>query len=150
MGTFYLTYGVYMSLEKIRKICPSATVFLKCQLNHYRFLFRCCHQSAYPTIEKHRGSSVPVVVWEISEADARRLEYWYGKSCYKKKRLLLKLENTVQVCTFVMPKNQPGLPTDRCLNDILDSYEENGFDPEPVEQALKLSTRYAQNNGGDM
>ena len=47
----------------------------------------------YANIEEETGSKVPVLIWEISEADEQALDYYEGyPTRYKKTELLVDLD----------------------------------------------------------
>ena len=91
------------------------------------------------TIEPCEGSSIPVLLWEITQEDEKALDIYEGyPSFYGKETMELPLEGgTVAAMVYIMtPGHRLGYPSDFYYNTILEGYGSAGFDPIVLEQAL--------------
>ena len=70
----YLAYGSNLSLEQMALRCPDALPVGTAEISGYHLLFKGSGTGSYLTIEPKRRAKVPVAVWQVSEADEKRLE----------------------------------------------------------------------------
>ena len=75
---YYAAYGSNLNILQMRYRCPSARVIGVAEISDYRLLFKGSKTGAYLTIEKQKGSVVPVGIWEVSESDERSLDRYEG------------------------------------------------------------------------
>ena len=75
---YYAAYGSNLNILQMRYRCPSARVIGTAEIADYRLLFKGSKTGAYLTIEKQKGSVVPVGIWEVSESDERSLDRYEG------------------------------------------------------------------------
>ena len=75
---YYAAYGSNLNTLQMRYRCPSARVIGTAEIADYRLLFKGSKTGAYLTIEKQKGSIVPVGIWEVSESDERSLDRYEG------------------------------------------------------------------------
>ena len=83
MSRYYIAYGSNLSVEQMRHRTPKAKIVGTAVLRGWRLLFK-----SYATIEPKEGGRVPVLVWEISEADEKNLDRYEGFPVYYYKREL--------------------------------------------------------------
>ena len=62
---YYLAYGSNLSIAQMVQRCPYAVYVGKATIEGYQLLFKGSQSGSYLTIEKKKGSSVPVLVWNI-------------------------------------------------------------------------------------
>ena len=125
MKRFYMAYGSNLNKAQMKERCPNAVAVGFGSLLNYQLEFKSYGGDAYLTIEKteyHR--SVPVVVWEVSEWEERRLDMYEGcpKSYYKEEmefefRDFISNENRTEKCfIYIMNDNSDRkIPTDEYL-----------------------------------
>lgn len=150
MKKYYLAYGSNLSVYQMAQRCPDAIYIGTAEIPDYRLLFKGSLTGSYLTIERKEGSTVPVLVWEISGADERNLDRYEGfPTFYYKKNL------SVMVKPFI-PKAEPveldaivyimheertlGCPGRHYFEVCLEGYERFGFDKRILEKALEDST----------
>lgn len=74
MGKLYIAYGSSLNLTQMAARCPSASVYAKGVLNNWELVYRGRKANSHATIIRKRGSTVPVLVWEIQPIDEYRLD----------------------------------------------------------------------------
>jgi len=138
----YIAYGSNMHLPSMALRCPTATVVGNSQLKGYDLIFR-----GVATVEPAENGAVPVVVWEISEQDERRLDAYEGyPSFYRKEEHQIELNGkNVNAMVYVMNDGHPYRePSSHYLNTIREGYETAGFDMGYLDKALGNSITLAQ------
>jgi len=143
MGKLYIAYGSNMNLEQMATRCPTAAVVGASELKGYRLLFRGGHSNAVATIERHRGGSVPVVVWAIQEADEAALDRYEGfPFLYRKETVRVKINSKyMSVMVYIMNErdncgHRPlGQPSAYYYTTILEGYKSAGFNTEVLRKA---------------
>ena len=137
---YYLAYGSNLSVKQMSVRCPHAKIIGKAVLKDYRLVFR-----THANIEKHKGSKVPVIVWDISEKDEKRLDRYEGyPKSYDKKTVEVRmttLENKkpkkIQAMIYVMTKGkEKSPPTWDYFNTIAEGYFNFGFNDSLLLEAL--------------
>jgi len=139
---YYISYGSNLHIDQMKYRCPTATVVGKSELMGYKLIFKGAPTNAYATIEENKGSTVPVLVWDIKPRDERNLDIYEGyPTFYYKKNLVIEVEGTeVEAMVYIMnEKAQLGIPSQRYYNTISIGYETAGFDVTFLEEALKFS-----------
>jgi gamma-glutamylcyclotransferase (GGCT)/AIG2-like uncharacterized protein YtfP len=142
MKKVYLAYGSNLNLEQMAQRCPDAAVIGTTTLQGYRLLFRGNRHSGVATIEKKRGSSVPVLLWEITERCENALDRYEGHPrLYRKKKLTVNLDGSELVAmAYVMNEGPPlAMPCAYYYSTILEGYQECGFDGSVLKQAVMHS-----------
>ena len=135
---FLLSYDGYMREGKIKEICPTAKLYMKCNLYNCCLKFRRFYETAKPSLE-YGDETVPVVVWKIDETDLKDMITLYPNEIYDKTNLNLKVEDDVlQVIVFLMRETEFAFPKERELEEIEEAYDEHKFDYECVENALDM------------
>lgn len=140
---YYVAYGSNLNLEQMSQRCPSARAAGTAALRDYRLLFR-GGPGAVATVEPMKGSSVPVLLWEITPADEAALDRYEGfPFLYRKETVRVQLgRRTVDAMVYIMNGNRPlNAPGSRYYNVILEGYRSAGFDPAILEKAVKDSKR---------
>ena len=144
---YVLAYGSNLSLERMKRRCPSCKVVGTAELPGYRLLFKKSMTGAYATIEQDANWTVPVVVYRISAADELRLDRFEGCPAYYYKRefmLSVKRTNgrkTRELCAaYIMHEyralSKPGMNYFRLLDT---GYAQYGFDLNVLDEGLAAS-----------
>ena len=134
----YIAYGSNLSLEQMAYRCPDAKVVCKGLLRGWKLKFR-----RYATIERKKGSKVPVLVWEISREDEKRLDRYEGYPSYyikRKVKVLLRGENEHEetAMVYIMTgKHGGGKPAESYYELLAAGYERFDFDLEILHRALE-------------
>jgi gamma-glutamylcyclotransferase (GGCT)/AIG2-like uncharacterized protein YtfP len=142
MKKVYLAYGSNLNLERMGRRCPDAAVIGSTTLRDYRLLFRGDRHSGVATIERKRGSSVPVLLWEITEKCEKSLDRYEGHPhLYRKKRLAVNLDgDELFAMAYVMNEGPPlAMPDVHYYTTILEGYRDCGFDENVLKQAVMES-----------
>ena len=138
----YAAYGSNLNLEQMAFRCPYATVIGNAVLPDHKLVFRGHNGNAVATVEPQEGSSVPVLLWEITPRDEQELDRYEGwPSFYRKETVAVAYDRKmVEVMAYIMNEGFPlGMPGSRYYNAILAGYQSAGFDTKTLEAALKHS-----------
>lgn len=131
----YIAYGSNLNREQMAKRCPQASVAGTGILKDYELVFRGTRRAAVATIEPKKGSSVPVVIWDISPFDEFRLDCYEGyPRLYGKEQIEVELEGRHEkMMAYVMTEGYSlGNPSSYYLNIICTGYQEAGFSEEDL------------------
>lgn len=134
----YIAYGSNLNLPQMADRCPTAKVVGATAMKDWRLLFRGIYAGAVATVEPFKGGSVPVLVWEITEADEVALDRYEGwPFLYHKEMVKVKLnEKVVKAMAYIMNEGKPlGQPSCYYYSVILDGYKAAGFDVNILRQA---------------
>ncbi len=134
----YIAYGSNLNLAQMADRCPTARVVGATTMNDSRLLFRGPHGGAVATVEPFKGGSVPVLVWEITEADEAALDRYEGwPYLYRKETVKVKLNGkAVKAMVYIMNEGRPlGQPSSYYYSIIFEGYKAAGFDIEILRQA---------------
>lgn len=138
MKKYYVAYGSNLNVQQMRWRCPEARIIGTAILENYELLFKGSKTGSYLTVEQKQDSYVPVVVWEVSEEDEKRLDVYEGyPDFYYKKDLSLRIKGIVSgkirtkdVFIYIMHEERPyGIPSGTYLNTCLRGYETFKFNP---------------------
>lgn len=134
----YIAYGSNLNLPQMAERCPTAKVLGASSMKDWQLLFRGPHGGAVATVEPYKGSSVPVLVWEISEADENALDRYEGwPYLYRKEIVKIKLgRKTIEALVYLMIEGKPlNQPSSYYYSVIYDGYKSAGFDIEILKKA---------------
>ena len=138
MKKYYLAYGSNLNVRQMRFRCPNAVPVGTATLDGYRLLFKGSKTGAYLTVERHRGSTVPLGVWEVDETDEKNLDRYEGyPAFYYKKSVKLNVrslygdrEQILDAFLYIMHEERPiGVPSDFYMDTCLEGYDTFYFDP---------------------
>ena len=135
----YLAYGSNLNLAQMDRRCPTAVILGRSVLKGYKLLFRGRKDNAVATVEPCKGSSVPVLLWEIYEEDEASLDIYEGHpKLYRKEIVKVKLDRkTVKAMMYVMNDGRPlGKPNPYYYNTILEGYRVCEFDPKILAKGV--------------
>lgn len=134
----YIAYGSNLNLAQMADRCPTARVIGSSEMQGWRLLFRGSRTNAVATVEPNKGSSVPVLVWEITPADEAALDRYEGwPFLYRKETVKVKINSkNVRAMVYIMNEGRPpGQPGCYYYSVILDGYKEAGFDVDILRRA---------------
>lgn len=140
--TLYIAYGSNLNLEQMAHRCPTAKVAGDSKLTGYQLRFRGGRHGAVATVEKKRGGSVPILVWEITPADEAALDRYEGwPHLYRKETVRVRLNGkSVSAMIYIMNEGRPlGAPSPYYYNVIAEGYRDAGFDINFFKQAVRDS-----------
>jgi gamma-glutamylcyclotransferase (GGCT)/AIG2-like uncharacterized protein YtfP len=140
--TLYIAYGSNLNLEQMAHRCPTAKVVGAAELKGYELLFRGFNVGAVATVEKKKGSSVPVLVWELELSDEVALDRYEGYPfLYRKEWVKVRLDKKLtDVMVYIMNDGRPlGIPSSHYYNIIKQGYKSAGFDLLPLDTAVQKS-----------
>lgn len=139
MKKLYVAYGSNLNLSQMALRCPTARVYSAGSLNNWELIFRGSKTGAYATIQRKKGSSVPVVVWEIQPKDEKNLDIYEGyPRFYFKQNVMVDLPaGKKKAMVYIMDTRRlPGIPTDRYVETVSQGYLDNNLDMEYLQEAL--------------
>ena len=128
---YYLAYGSNLNVRQMRMRCPTARMIGTATLENYRLMFKGSKTGSYLTIEPEEGCSVPVGVWEVSEADELALDRYEGfPTFYYKKEMELPITGCRtgqvrqrKVFVYIMHEDRPlGVPSRQYLQTCFEGY----------------------------
>lgn len=142
MTKLYIAYGSNMDEGQMGYRCPDAGVAGNGMVEGYRLLFKGGEDRAYATIEPEGGGKVPVLVWEISERDEKRLDRYEGyPRFYYKKEILVQLNGEQKkAMVYIMDDRNPlNRPSCEYYQILEYAYLKYGFDDAILAKAMKES-----------
>lgn len=106
---YYFAYGSNMNLEQMKYRCPAAEVVENVRLENYRLAFRGrAPGNGVATVLPEKGSYVEGVLWKITEACEKSLDFYEGfPSFYGKESIRVKNQDGVEKEVFVYMMNVP-------------------------------------------
>jgi hypothetical protein rflaF_14377 len=146
---YYLAYGSNLNVRQMRYRCPTAKPIGITAIPDYELLYKGSKTGSYLTIEKKKGSLVPIVVWEVTAADEKRLDAYegYPNFYYKKEmKLPVRLANgkTKKLTAFIYimhEERELGCPSLAYIRTCKEGYRNFGFDQKYLETAYLRSTK---------
>ena len=152
MKRYYLAYGSNLNIRQMRYRCPTAKPIGITAIPDYELLYKGSKTGAYLTIEPKKDGLVPIAVWEVTEADEKRLDAYEGCPIfyYKKElRLPVKLRNgkTKKVDAFIYVMHEErrhGIPSLTYIRTCEEGYRNFGFDTKFLNAAYEISAKEVQ------
>lgn len=148
---YYIAYGSNLSVSQMNYRCPNAIYVGTSELEDMQLLFRGSKTGSYLTIEKKAGSKVPVLVWQVSDADEWSLDIYEGyPNFYRKENLEITVHSlldgkaigNVNAFVYIMDYRRPlGAPTQHYFDVCSEGYARFGFDLNILETALRQSQK---------
>ncbi len=145
---YYIAYGSNLNLIQMKMRCPEAKIIGTSMIENYQLLFKGSKTGSYLTIEPQEGSSVPVAVWSVTEADEKALDRYEGfPNFYYKKEIMLPIKGIQsgktrnrKVFVYIMHENRTlGIPSKYYLETCLQGYRSFGFDEDLLKKAYAIS-----------
>ena len=146
---YYLAYGSNLNIRQMRYRCPTAKPIGITAIPNYELLYKGSKTGSYLTIEKKKGSLVPIAGWEVTAADEKRLDAYegYPNFYYKKEmKLPVRLANgkTKKLTAFIYimhEERELGCPSLAYIRTCKEGYRNFGFDQKYLETAYLRSTK---------
>ena len=137
---YYVAYGSNLHLGQMDYRCPDAKIVGTGYLNNWQLRFKGSKTGAYATIDRCKGYTVPVLVWEISERDEKSLDRYEGfPTFYYKQNVIVnmndgsKLKGMVYIMTS---RAKAGVPSMQYVDTVFNGYKQNQLDVSILERAL--------------
>lgn len=146
----YFAYGSNMNLDQMAFRCPDAEVVSVAHVDDYRLTFCGSGYAGVATILPQPGSHVDGVLWRISAADEKHLDFYEGyPRLYGKEPIEVTDSSghkvTVMAYTMNAPyKENPAPPSQGYLRGIVDGCLQNGIDPTPIRMEAKCLQRESE------
>lgn len=140
----YAAYGSNLNKKQMQYRCPTAKYVGVGELQGYALQFKGRERSAFATIGRMDGASVPVGLWEIQARDERSLDMYEGfPSHYFKRDVQVKMGGReVSAMVYIMnPRMNFNLPSPSYYATVHQGYKDCGLDTAALEQALQSSTQ---------
>lgn len=142
---YYLAYGSNLNVEQMAYRCPDARIVGTAEIKDYRLLFKGSLTGSYLTIEKAKGFTVPVAVWEVSESDIKSLDRYEGyPSFYYKRQMVLPCSDGKRHRCFVYIMHEErllGIPSMNYIQTCERGYNSFKFDKYKLYEAIEYSER---------
>lgn len=148
---YYIAYGSNINIRQMQMRCPGARIIGTSVIEDYELLFKGSKTGSYLTIELKDGGRVPVVAWEVTEADELALDRYEGyPGFYYKEETQLPIKGIKtrkirvrNVFVYIMHEERPfGTPSDFYMHTCLEGYRSFGFDKDILFKAVENSRRY--------
>lgn len=145
---YYIAYGSNLNVRQMLQRCPTARILGTANLDGWQLLFRGSKTGSYLTIEKRKGSTAPVAVWEITEDDERSLDHYEGyPNFYYKQELTVSFQGiktgktyTHKAMVYIMHEDRPlGLPSQYYVDVCAEGYRYFGFNIDYLVDAINKS-----------
>ena len=130
---YYVAYGSNMNVDQMARRCPGAKPIGTAVLNDWKLVFK-----VHATIEPQKGSKVPVVVWELSDGDERRLdEYEAFPGYYHKQYVNVQVgRRNVTAMVYIMNNvRRVEPPMTGYYDGIMEGYKHFGLDKRVLRKA---------------
>lgn len=145
----YIAYGSNMSKEQMEYRCPAARVLGTGFLTGYELNF-CGNKNGrnFASVIKKAGAETPVVLWETTSSDERRLDCYEGfPSFYRKEMIQRDMLKIADISTafdeayiYIMNSEYFGIPSNDYFTGIYFAYKDFGIDTKYLEDALIRSS----------
>ncbi len=139
MKNYLFAYAINISEEEMHKHCPNAVFRGYALLSGFRLDFCGYTEHAIATLNKHRGATLSVAVWEMSKEDYYTIgnfeDFPYRYTRVKTSALLYgrKVKGEIYVLKQQLAL---GLPNANYLNALRGAYIEAGLNQKVIDEAL--------------
>ena len=132
----YIAYGSNINLEQMAYRCPHSKVVGTAEIKDFELEFR-----GVATIVPNKGTSVPVLIWELDERDLPNLNRYEGyPRLYRQEKMSFELNGkSCKGMAYLMNYGELSPPSQMYYNTILQGYRENGLDESYLITALENS-----------
>ena len=140
MGKLYIAYGSNLNFAQMAARCPSASIYATGLLNNWELIYRGTQTNSHATIRRKRGSTVPVLIWNIQPCDERRLDRYEGYPVYYfKQNVMVDINGKKKkAMVYIMDERcLPGRPSPQYIRTIRQGYLDNSFNIRYFEESLK-------------
>ena len=152
---YYIAYGSNLNVQQMNRRCPGAKIAGTAVIRNYELLFKGSKTGSYLTIEKSKGSFVPVAIWEVTAEDEKALDRYEGYPVfYYKKDMKIRCKSIIsgksrEIDAFVYimhEKNPAGVPSLYYINTCACGYEYFDFDYGLLRKAYHKSRKAVLGN----
>lgn len=136
----FAAYSVGLNRAEMAKRCPTAKPIGTTELKNFKLAFRGGNANAIATIEKTKGSGVPVLLWEITPQDETALARWIGMpEQYRKEMVKVRWNGTaMDVLVYILIGHKPqNKPSAFYYSTLLEGYKAAGFATEILKAAVQ-------------
>lgn len=137
---YYLTYGSNLNLQQMKYRCPTAKPIGKINLEDYRLMYKGSEDNyAYLTIEKSKGSELPLGLFEVSYLDILSLDKYEGyPNLYSKFYIPIQVEGKKKKALIYIMNNgyDYHISSEEYVTTCLEGYDDFEFDINILNQAL--------------
>ncbi len=148
-ATLYIAYGSNMNIDQMSRRCPTAKVVGTAELEDWRLRFKGGDSFSVATVEKSKGDTVPVFVWELKPKDEESLDMYEGfPRLYRKEKMFVRIGKTLRLAMIYIMNadNQPyGNPSKSYYDTILEGYIAAGFSPDLLKRSVIANMRKEDN-----
>lgn len=138
----FAAYAGDLCLSQMEFNCPTAQPIAKSWLHDHKLVFKGSPKSAHATVIPAEGKAVPVVIWEISDANEGELDalHLVKHGYYTKERMTLEVAGEMQeVMIYIMRPCDYGMPSKHYLDLLTRGYLDFNFPSTVLEEALSDS-----------
>ena len=146
-GKLYFAYGSNINLGQMEQRCPAARPVCPVILDDYELRFR-GNGGGYgvATIAPKKGGHVAGLLWELTPACERALDYYEGyPRLYGKEPVTVRdrAGQAYTVMAYVMRERywEPAMPSSSYYIGILEGYRENGLPVAWLKQAWERTVK---------
>ena len=137
--TYYMAYGSNLNARQMAVRCPDAVPVASGKLPGWKLVFR----RGFLTIERNKGSFVPVGIWAVSNNDLYNLDRYEGfPTFYRKEVMRIKCDDLVErdCLVYVMTEGHPvQAPSDRYFYTVRLGYNDFALDKMPLDKAYEAA-----------
>lgn len=135
----YIAYGSNINPEQMAYRCPNSKAVGTSVIKDHELEFR-----SYATIVPKKGSSVPVVIWELEESDITALNRYEGyPRQYRQEKMTFELGGKkYEGMAYLMNNGEISPPARQYYDIILQGYRENDLDESCLQTALENSIQH--------
>jgi gamma-glutamylcyclotransferase (GGCT)/AIG2-like uncharacterized protein YtfP len=136
---FYVSYGSNTNVVRMKQRCPKAKLIGTGILKDYKLTFRGVHKGV-ANIEPCQGTSLEIVLWEITEACERELDIYEGfPHLYTKETVEVIVDGKlINAMVYIMASQYTDMaasPMESYYATIAKGYEENNIDLKQLQTA---------------
>ena len=142
----YVAYGSNMNITQMRHRCRTAVAVAVGEIKDYRLRFYGRYGSAVATIEKAKGSSVPVLVWKIRPKDEKSLDIYEGyPHLYRKETIDININGELYSGMAYIMNDNPAFsynhPSPYYAHVIAEGYRDCGLDVQRLYDAISSNRK---------
>ncbi len=136
---YYCAYGSNLNLDNMARMCPHSKPYKTGYIDGYKLVFR-GDDEGYLNIVESKGSTVPVLMWDIDERDIDALNtYESFPELYDIVDIEVVSDGIIYNCyVYEMRETfQYKEPTEEYIELCRQGYKDNGFDVAKFEEIIK-------------
>lgn len=140
---YYFAYGSNCNLNQMAYRCPDATVVGSVTLPNYRLTFNGKSSGwGVANIRRRNGATVTGLLWKITQECERSLDRYEGyPHLYGKHTVTVHTQDgeEIRAMVYTMTKGHEAaaMPTAGYFNGIVEGFDQNGMDTQPLFEALE-------------